>query len=375
MGAVVEPPAIALLLDEGAAIVRCKTATALAGAIVRGGAAPQLRVEAREDVGVRDELRALKIDDASASWELSRLAFGADREPPAGWHDERPGRVALGIFRDGRLVAKATDREQGHWFGGRLVPACGIAGVVVAPELRGTGLARRVLTELFAVARARGAVIATLFRTSPAPYRRLGCEEVGALEWTQVSASALASVARPDGVVLRAADAADAPAVLEIYRTVARASNGLMERSGPLFDNSPDAVLGRFDGLTLAVGPAGVEGYAGWHRQPGYDASGRLRVADFFGLTPAANTALLAMLGSWANVAPTIVMPAVEHDPAALLAPLVNATVERRDPRMLRILDAPGAVAARGWPPHLCGSLDLGLDDVECPANTGRWQL
>lgn len=167
---------------------------------------------------MRDQLRALTIDDAGVSWELSRIAFGAAREPPAGWHDERPGRVAHGIFRDGRLVAKAADREQGHWFGGRFVAACGIADVVVVPELRGTGLARRLLTHLFRAARTRGAVIAALFPTSPTPYRRLGCEEVGVLGWTAVSASALASVAMPDGLALRAAETDEVPAVLEIYR-------------------------------------------------------------------------------------------------------------------------------------------------------------
>lgn len=148
-----------------------------------------------------------------------------------------------------------------------------------------------------------------------------------------------------------------------------------MERSGPLFDNSPDAVLGRFDGLTLAVGPSGIDGYAGWNREPGYDASGRLRVSDFFALTPAANAALVAMLGTWANVAPTIVMRLADRDPATLLAPFANATVEARDPWMLRILDAAGAVAARGWPPHLCGSVDFALDDAVCPWNTGSWRL
>ena len=322
-----------------------------------------------------DELRALTIDDLAASWELSRIAFGSHREPPAGWHDERPGRVAWGIFRDGRLVAKAMDRAQGHWFGGRLVPACGIAGVVVVPEVRGTGLARQVLTHLFHAARERGAVIATLFRTSPAPYRRLDCEEVGALTWIRVPASALASVPSASDVTLRAAAADDVPAVLEIYRTVAHASAGMMERSGLLFDNTPEAVLSRFDGLTVVVGAGGVEGYAGWHREPGYDQAGRVRVSDLFGLTPGANAALLAMLGTWANVAPTILLRLPDGDPAALVAPFAPAVVEAREQWMLRILDAAGAVAARGWPPHLSGAVDLSLEDAVCPWNSGSWRL
>lgn len=73
----------------------------------------------------------------------------ASASPPPGWQNDRPGRHAWGAFDStGRLVAKAADREQGHWFGSRLVPASGVAGVAVSPELRGSGLARQLLTTL-----------------------------------------------------------------------------------------------------------------------------------------------------------------------------------------------------------------------------------
>src|SRR6185503_15238156 len=36
---------------------------------------------------------------------------------------------------------------------------------------------------------------------------------------------------------------------------------------------------------------------------------------------------------------------------------------------------APAAVAARGWPPHLSGAVDLALDDDVCPWNSGAWRL
>src|SRR6185295_12898875 len=108
---------------------------------------------------------------------------------------------------------RATDRDQGQWFGGRLVPACGIAGVIVIPELRGRGLARTVLTRLLHHARDRGARIATLFRTAPGPYRRLGCEEVGTKTTVAIPSSALAGLVMPPDVTLRPAEAADVPAV------------------------------------------------------------------------------------------------------------------------------------------------------------------
>src|SRR5262245_55899595 len=156
-----------------------------------------------EDAGMGYEIRALTVDDLPASWELTRIAFGTSKEAPPGWLTDRPGRVTWGVFDErGRLVAKTMDRDQAHWLGGRLVPATGLAGVVTVPELRGTGLGRMALTRTLHAARERGAVIATLFRSGPGPYRSLGCEEVGALTWVAVPATAFAAVARPPGVTL-----------------------------------------------------------------------------------------------------------------------------------------------------------------------------
>src|SRR5689334_7675775 len=199
-------------------------------------------------------VRRLTRDDSTAAWTLLRHAFGMqETEAPPGWL-ERPGRNDWGAFDDGgRLVAKATDREQAHWFGGRLVPASGIAGMAVAPEQRGTGFGRVVLTRLLEHARERGAAIATLFRTGPEFYRRLGCEEVGAQMWTAVPVSALAAVPRPSGMTLRRAGWEDASAVVDVYVRLARASSGLLDRAPPLLDLAPDAVLAARDGITLAV--------------------------------------------------------------------------------------------------------------------------
>src|SRR5687768_3330032 len=116
---------------------------------------------------------------------MGSLAFGYhDREMPQDWTSDTAGRQTLGMFDDGgRLVAKAVDRTQGQWFGGRIVPTSGVAGVVVEPEARGKGLVRQVLTQLLRHARDRGAMISTLFPSTPFPYRRLGWEEVGALTY------------------------------------------------------------------------------------------------------------------------------------------------------------------------------------------------
>lgn len=309
---------------------------------------------------------------------LGSLAFGyRDRQMPANWGSDVPGRHGWGVFdSDGRLVAKAIDREQGHWFGGRLVPASGVAGVAVVPELRGSGLARLVLTRLLAEARDRGAVISTLFNSTPFPYRRLGWEEVGALTWRALPTSAFAGLRKPENLTLRPATEADVPVLYAIYQAVARAGAGFMERSGPLFTASPAQLLAAFDGITVAVGEGGaVEGYASWDRGPGYDASGRVSVTDLIGLTPAANVALLSMLGGWASVAPTLLLRLPAPDPTLLTTSLATARVESCDPWMLRVVDAVGAIGARGWPSYLQGRVDLDLVDDVCPWNAGPHQL
>ena len=149
------------------------------------------------------DVRRLTVDDLPAAWEALRIAFGQSRDAPEGWLADRPGRVRWGVFDGDRIVASAADREQSHWFGGRLVPASGIGGVLVVPEHRGRGLARLVLTQLLQHARDRGALIATLFRTAPGPYRRLGCEEVGTMTTLAIPAGALAGMAVPSDVTLR----------------------------------------------------------------------------------------------------------------------------------------------------------------------------
>jgi predicted acetyltransferase len=328
--------------------------------------------------GVTYQVRPLGPRDQQLAWELGSLAFGYHEQPmPEGWASDSPGRRTFGVFDPaGRLVAKAVDREQGQWFGGRVVPTSGVAGVATAAELRGHGLGRLVLTQLLKGARDRGAVISTLFDTTPAPYRALGWEEVGALVYYTAQTRVLAEIHRDAKTTLRPATEADIPAVDEIYREVARTGTAMMERSGPAFVTTPAQLLADHHGFTVAVDDIGtVVGYTRWNRGPGYDATGKLTVDDLIGLTPAATRTLLAMLGGWASVAPTILMRLGTADPVWSLLARGDAKPESAQPWMLRVVDAAGAVAARGWPRHLTGEVDLELTDDVCPWHQGRHRL
>jgi predicted acetyltransferase len=321
-------------------------------------------------------LRRLTVGDGPEGFKLGSLAFGYHAEPmPDNYNPAKPGWISHGAFDpEGRLVGKAVDREQGHWFGGRVVPTAGVAGVAVAPDKRRKGLARLLLARLLHEARDRGAAISTLYPTTPFPYRRLGWEEVGALTYYALPASALAGI-RPDPrVELRPATLGDFSSLAALYREVAAASNGLMERSGPLFVTG-DEMIDNFDGVTVAEQDGTVVGYASWDRGPGYDASSKLTVYDLIGATDGATATLLTMIAGWASVAPTIVLRLSDQDPAFLHFASSGTQVKSRQPWMARMVDAQAAVSARGWPPHLSGRVDLELGDDVCPWNDGRFVL
>ena len=319
-------------------------------------------------------VRPLTPADQAAAWALGSIAFGYhDRTMPDGWTSDRPGRQTWGVFDpDDRLIAKAVDREQSHWFGGSLVPASGVAGVAVMPEVRGRGLAGLVLRHLLAAARERGAAISTLFDTTPYPYRRAGFEEIGALVRAAVPTASLAGARIPPGLALRPATAEDVPLLQSLYRDFARSSTALMDRDAAQWLRDPVAYLGAYDGVSVAVAADGtIEAYVSYDRGPGYDHTGRLVLDDLVVLSPAGAQAMTAFLASWASVAPTLSMKLVPGDPVAMSLALGRTPVESRQPWMLRVIDAPAAVAARGWPPFVTGTVDLHLVDELCPWNAG----
>jgi predicted acetyltransferase len=327
---------------------------------------------------VRYDLRLLTEPDSQAAWDLGALAFGYQKEKmPANWMRDYPGRRNWGAFdSSGRLIAKAVDREQGQWFGGRIVPASGVAGVAVEPESRGRGIARDLLTHLLVTARDRGAAISTLYPTTPYPYRKLGWEEAGALTYTAYPASTLAGVKGGKDISLRPAAGADFPAIQELYREMARAGTGLLERSGVVFDKPFEDVRKSFDGFTVATGPDGtVQGYASWERNTGYDATGKVTVYDLIGRTPEVTGSLLAMFGGWYSVAPTIALRLPTPDPAMFMISQAGAKQEYHQTWMIRIVDAVAAIAARGWPSYLDTAIDLELTDDVCAWNNGSFRL
>jgi predicted acetyltransferase len=177
---------------------------------------------------------------------------------------------------------------------------------------------------------------------------------------------------------LRAGDGTDWPAIRAVYDEIARTGNGLLTRRGTLFADPTDATLpDGIDGVTIAEDDRGaVVGYASWERGTGYGQESVVTVHDCLALTAPAAQALLSALGTWMTVAPALRfrLPAWVDAVGAHL-PLESAREHRAEVWMHRPVDVAAAVAARGWPTGVAGSVDFRLVDPLLSWNDGAWRL
>ncbi|MEV7989239.1 GNAT family N-acetyltransferase [Micromonospora sp. NPDC085948] len=321
-------------------------------------------------------VRELAADDLDAAWELGRFAFGSDPQPPAHATVTPAGMTRYGAFdASGRLVGKAVDRHHDQWWSGRAVPAADVAGVAVAPETRGRGVARALLTALLRGARERGAAVSALYPTVAAPYRACGWEAAGVLRTVDLATAALPRHRPSPEVTVRAGTPADLPAVADLYERVARHRNGMLTRRGELFDFfAADRGLPG-DGLTLVEDDGDLVGYATWQRGRGYGADSVLTVDEALAVTAEAARELVGVLASWASVAPTVRLCPLDGDAVSTVLPLEAARDHERDLWMHRPVDVARAVSARGWPAHARGVVDFTLTDALADWNTGTWRL
>jgi predicted acetyltransferase len=331
----------------------------------------------RQDDPVSFTVRRLTADDdAEAAWQLAFEAFGVPSPRPGPATLDLPGRTWFGAFADDVLVGQMIDRAYDSYFGGALVPTCGIAAVTVATEYRGQGSLSPLFTETLRFARERGAVISTLFPTAPGVYRRFGYELIADFVTVELRTAMLAAVPRPTGVRTRRATAADFDAIRAVYDAWAIEQNGPLSRRGVSFPATAEDFLGSFTGVTVALDPADrVCGFASWNRGEGYGEQAVMRVADLLASTADGYRALLAAVGSFASVTGITKIDTSGDDLSRLFLPSLPWQVAGSSPYMLKILDLPGAIGLRRYAPGLTAQLPFRVEGDFLEANDGGYVL
>ncbi|HEY5357363.1 MAG TPA: sterol carrier protein domain-containing protein, partial [Streptosporangiaceae bacterium] len=135
------------------------------------------------------------------------------------------------------------------------------------------------------------------------------------------------------------------------------------------FDAATLAGLLDDPGIFCYLAPDGLLSYQ-WNR--GGDEVLAYRVQAGSAATARALWSILASHGTMVPGVRAFVNPA---DPVSWLVREPDVTLHRREMWMLRLVDAPAAIAGRGFPESAALATPLSLRDAELPANSGQWVL
>lgn len=312
-------------------------------------------------------------DDFDAVLDVRNRSFGM---LPAGrrerWLELRRRHVAAGsslVVRDaGRAVAAAHFTAFRQWWHGRPVDMAGVGGVVVAPEYRGRGVGGLLMRALLDRMRERGFQVSALFPATVPPYRRVGYELAGQRHVVRVPTAALRTVAGSAAGLpaVRRAGPADAERMRHTLDEAYRSARECGPFTWPVVDYATG--LGDDDQFDYLAADGALS----------YRWSGESDLHVNWAVAGSADTsrALWAQVGSHASIAETVTACVPPTDPLFWLLPDTAPTPAASSDRwMLRLLDVPSAIAARGFPPSATVDVPLEVTDPDLPANTGHWRL
>jgi predicted acetyltransferase len=320
-------------------------------------------------------------DDFDAQLDLSQRAFGIYSEHQAtSWLHVarlRAGQgLFLGAFTGGVPAGAAMLHDMRQYWLGRPVSMGGVASVKVAPEHRGRGIGRTLMTELLNLIAERGYPLSALYPATMPIYRSLGWELAGGRHTFSVPARSLRGLTEPDkaargagaghqDVPVRRATPADVATVISVMGESHRAARD----SGPLtWDEGPAAQwLGRADLYSYLAGDDGFAAYR-W-------TGDHLWVERVHARSPETLRALWSVIASHSSTTDNISGRTGPHDPLWWLTRERDAAITHRSMWMLRVVDAAAAIARRGFPPGVSASVPLEIHDAFRPANSGHWRL
>jgi predicted acetyltransferase len=314
------------------------------------------------------EVRDLSRGDRDAALDVRHRSFGPISPGSLTWWDPLfektvDERRALGVYHGDRLVAMARIHAYRQLWGGRPVPMAGVAGVIVSPEWRGQGVATLLMNATLDRAVERGDAVAVLFPATMPPYRKLGFEVAGTVVKTSFPAAALRALGTP-AIAVRRPTAGDADLIADLMRREATRRGDC----GPL-DLSTDDIRELLDDSDniCYLAADGVLVYA-WDGQD-------LRVERLVAESSETTRALWAIVGSGASAVRHVYTYQPVHDPIHWILDEKPRPEVEQERWMMRVLDAPAAIAQRGFPCGVRADVRLRLVDPQHERCTGAFRL
>jgi predicted acetyltransferase len=332
------------------------------------------------------EIRPLRADDdLDAQLDLAERAFGTKSAGERDWWRQLTTLVAangtaFGAFEGQRPAGAAMFIDMRQWWHGRAVPMAGVSGVKVAPEERGRGIGRRMMTRVLDEIAARGYPLSVLYPATMPIYRSLGWELAGARYTVKVPSRSLRALMAAD-VSAEAPEAPEAPAAPRNLR-----------RAGPADAAAVVDVIGRAHEAARDCGPLTWspeamaiylrdpacysylcdDGFTSYRWESGNDG---LFVGGVLAASAGTLRGLWSIIASHGSIAESVRAWTSPADPLWWLTSERDVDVQSRRMWMLRVVDAPAAIAARGFPAAVAATVPLIIADRSRPVNAGHWTL
>lgn len=318
----------------------------------------------------------LSAGDITRYLELGEYAFSpAPPKTPrlARIEEDEPDQPLMRVGRRGsEIVGRARVIPMGQWFGGRIVPMAAIGGVAVAAEHRSGGVGTAVATDFIRIARQHGFAISTLFPASFPIYRKVGYELAGTSYHYEIPIGITAAPRRLiEGITVRTWREGIDP-LKPLYAHEAARTAGQLDRPPTVWrgvleegDQAVHAVVAERDGVPVA--------YLAYTQSGQYDADRYIDLRDFVSTDRVATRALWSFIAGHSGTVSAVRIWGSAADHRLLDLPHRGQKVLAAEPWMIRIIDLPAALRARGYPAGVTAELHVDYRDDILPENTGRW--
>ena len=267
----------------------------------------------------------------------------------------------------------------GQFFGGRRLAMVGIHCVAIAPEARGSGAGRDLLTAAVNELAGRGDTpLSCLYPATQPIYRSVGFEQAGTFTRYRLPIADLPPGSHALALERVNGDAARVSALLApTYLEVARHQPGFVNRTAWFWRRLVDPVGGGVS--TFAVREGGrVTGFASlsrrWRTDHGHLHS-EVSCRQFLAVTAAAADRLWALLSDERSLGRSVMWTGAPAPAEHLSHREQRATIDSQLRWMLRLLDVEAALAGRGYPVGLGGTIALEVEDPLIERNRGRFIL
>ncbi len=305
---------------------------------------------------------------------LRDAIFHALHIPDDVWETIRR-RIPLEDFRavthQGRIVGGLAFYPMGQWFGGKSIPLTGVTLVGIAPEWRGQGAARTLMTSLLGELSEQGVPLSGLYASTQNLYRKVDYEQAG----TNCSYSVhIESLRQHDRELpLIPWDGERGP--LETLATKrAKMTNGNLDRSDVMWERLFSFLDKKT--FTYLIGSADdPQGYVVYYQEAVYGEPVKLHVRDMVALSPAAIRRLWTFFADHRSMADTVIWYGPANEPLLNLADEFEPWRCRQERWMARIVNVSEALQQRGYPVDVEAELHLDVTDTLLPANNGRFVL